>query len=263
MILHSWSGGKDSTAAIILDHIHNLPPSTIIFSEVMFDRHRGISGEHPEHIRFVKDIAIPRFREWGYTVEVLHADSDYIENFHRVIQNSKIPERNGKIRGFPLGGRCAINRDIKIKAIKDYLKRHEGREITQYVGIAADEPRRLARLEGTNRISLLARYGYTEKMAYNLCAQYGLLSPLYEMSSRGGCWFCPNATVKQFAHIKLNHPELWDELKKLSKETNSVSGCFRYSKSFCEVDAEVDAYIKRQEEAARQVTIFDLEEAMI
>ena len=243
--LHSWSGGKDSTAAIILDHIHKLPPSKIIFSEVMFDRHRGISGEPQEHMRFVKEVAIPRFMSWGYKVEVLHADSDYIENFHRVIKNSKIPERNGKIRGFPMGGRCAIHRDIKIKAIKDYLKRYEGQEITQYVGIAIDEPERLARLEGTYRASLLARYGYTEEMAYELCAQFGLLSPLYEISRRGGCWFCPNATVKQFAYIKQNHAELWDELKRLSEETNRVTDSFRYGKSFGEVDAEVDAYIKK------------------
>lgn len=258
--IHSWSGGKDSTASIILDHIHGLPQSKIIFSEVMFDRHRGISGEYPEHINFCKNVAIPKFQEWGYDVEVLHADSDYIENFHRVIKNSKIPERNGKIRGFPIGGRCAINRDIKIKAIKNYLKQYEGQEITQYVGIAIDEPERLARLEGTNRVSLLERYGYTEQMAYELCVQYGLLSPLYEISRRGGCWFCPNTTVTQFAYIKQKHAELWDELKRLSRESNRVSNTFKYSKSFREVTAEVNAYIKRQEEAARQVTIFDLEE---
>ena len=57
--LYSWSGGKDSTAAIILSHIHNLPPSTVIFSEVMFDKKRGISGELPEHIDFIKNRAIP------------------------------------------------------------------------------------------------------------------------------------------------------------------------------------------------------------
>ena len=34
---HSWSGGKDSTASIILDPIHGLPPAKIIFSEVMFE----------------------------------------------------------------------------------------------------------------------------------------------------------------------------------------------------------------------------------
>ncbi len=77
--LYSWSGGKDSTAAIILSHIHNLPPSTVIFSEVMFDKKRGISGELPEHIDFIKNRAIPVFEEWGYTVEILHATKDYLD----------------------------------------------------------------------------------------------------------------------------------------------------------------------------------------
>ena len=42
----SWSGGKDSTAQIILAHEHNEPLDLIIFSEVMFDK--NISGELPE-----------------------------------------------------------------------------------------------------------------------------------------------------------------------------------------------------------------------
>lgn len=51
----SWSGGKDSTASIILAHENCEPLDLIIFSEVMFDK--GISGEIPEHIRFVKRTA--------------------------------------------------------------------------------------------------------------------------------------------------------------------------------------------------------------
>ena len=46
----SWSGGKDSTASIILAHDHNEPLDLIIFSEVMFDE--NTSGELPEHIDF-------------------------------------------------------------------------------------------------------------------------------------------------------------------------------------------------------------------
>lgn len=48
----SWSGGKDSTASIILAHEHNEPLDLIIFSEVMFDK--NISGELPEHIFLLK-----------------------------------------------------------------------------------------------------------------------------------------------------------------------------------------------------------------
>lgn len=48
----SWSGGKDSTASIILAHENNEPLDFIIFSEVMFDK--NISGELPEHIELSK-----------------------------------------------------------------------------------------------------------------------------------------------------------------------------------------------------------------
>lgn len=161
---HSWSGGKDSTAAIILDHIHGLPPSRIVFCEVMYDRKNGISGELPEHIDFVKNVAIPKFTEWGFTVDLITAETDYLENFFHVISKSR-NGNNGKMRGFPLSGRCTINRDCKLKPIHDYYKRNglKPSEYTRYVGIAIDEPERLERLRGTNKVSLLERYGYTEK----------------------------------------------------------------------------------------------------
>lgn len=60
----SWSGGKDSTASIILAHEHNEPLDLIIFSEVMYDE--NISGELPEHIDFIKNKAIPVFESWGF-----------------------------------------------------------------------------------------------------------------------------------------------------------------------------------------------------
>ena len=49
----SWSGGKDSSASIILCHEQGIPLDGVIFSEVMFDLSRNISGENPEHIKWV------------------------------------------------------------------------------------------------------------------------------------------------------------------------------------------------------------------
>lgn len=48
----------------------------------------------------------------------------------------------------------------------------------QYVGIAHDEKKRLARLKN-NQISLLDKYCCTEDMAKGKCLEYGLLSPIY------------------------------------------------------------------------------------
>lgn len=247
LYFHSWSGGKDSTASIILDHIHNLPPSKIIMSEVMFDKKRGISGESPEHMEWVHNKAIPTFQLWGYEVEILHADKDYLDLFYHVVTNSKVAERNGKYRGWLIGGLCVANDRLKIAPIRQYYK-NISEPYIQYVGIAIDEPKRLERLKGTNKTSLLETYGYTERMAYDLCRQNDLLSPIYEFSTRGGCWFCPSATYAEFAHAKQHHPELWNELEKLSAEKNIVSQGFKYGKTFAEVDNRVDAIIKLQSE---------------
>lgn len=190
LYFHSWSGGKDSTASIILDHIHGLPPSKIIFAEVMFDSEKGISGEMPEQIKWIKERAIPVFQKWGFEVEILHSEYDYVTLFNREIRNSKIPERNGKIRAFPLGGMCYANRDIKSKAISAFLSTLKGQEYQQYIGIAIDEPKRLERMHNRKRqVSLLERFNFTEKMAYKLCEEYDLLSPIYKNSNRGGAGF--------------------------------------------------------------------------
>ena len=42
-------------------------------------------------------------------------------------------------------------------------------DTVSYVGIAEDEPKRLARLDGVKKVSLLAKYGMTEVDAYKLC----------------------------------------------------------------------------------------------
>lgn len=179
----SWSGGKDSTASIILAHENNEPLDLIIFSEVMFDK--NISGELPEHIDFIKNKCIPLFESWGYETKILHSDKTYCDEFFRIIQKSK-KGRNGKKVGFPLSGKCFVNSRCKIRPIESFWK-SVYYEYTQYIGIAVDEPVRLNKVVKTiNQISLLQKYGYTEQMAFDLCKEYDLLSPIYDFAPRGG-----------------------------------------------------------------------------
>lgn len=184
----SFSGGKDSTATIILAHERGEPLDLIIFSEVMFDK--DISGELPEHIDFVKDKCIPLFKSWGYETKILHAKMNYMDIFMREPTRGKRAGMGLKT-GFPMAGKCQINRSIKVQPIKDFLKNMDPEEYMQYLGIAIDEPKRLERLRGTNRISLLEKYGYTEKMALELCKKYDLLSPIYDFAPRGGLLVLP------------------------------------------------------------------------
>lgn len=257
LTFQSWSGGKDSTASIILEHIYGLPQSKIIMSEVMFDRKRNISGELPEHIEWVHSTAIPLFQSWGYDIEILHSDYDYIDLFYHIRHNSKNPNRNGKYNGFLIGGRCMANNYIKVRALEKFFRK-VNQEHIKYVGIAIDEPKRLERLNGTNKVSLLKRYGYTKQMSFDLCKEYRLLSPIYDFSKRGGCWFCPSATIKEYAHTKQNYPELWEELRKLSLSDNLVSQGFKYGKTFDEVDKEVDIYLNNLKFDETQLTLEDI-----
>ena len=215
----SWSGGKDSTASIILAHENNEPLDLIIFSEVMFDK--NISGELPEHIDFIKNRCIPLFKSWGYETKILHANLTYMDMFLREPTRGK-RFGTGMITGFPMAGKCQINRSAKVWAIKKFFKNFT-EEFIQYIGIAIDEPIRLDRVaRSTNHIPLRQNYGYTEQMAFDICKKYDLLSPIYDFAPRGGCWFCPNARDYELRHLRNSHRDLWEKLLELENKPNLI-----------------------------------------
>ena len=244
----SWSGGKDSSASIILAYERKIPLDGIIFSEVMFDHSRGISGENPKHIKWVYETAIPIIEQMGYFVKVVRSKDDYLTLFNQRIQRSKIVERNGKKRGWLLGGMCIANYRLKVRPIKEFFK--NAGNIEQIIGIAIDEPERVARLKPNMR-SLLLESGIKEEKTYSICKSYNLLSPNYETRCRGGCWFCPNCSIREFAQFKKEFPELWLELEMLSKDKELVSHGFKYGRTFDSVNREIDLI-------NNQISIFDI-----
>ena len=110
----SCSFGKDSIATILLAIENNEPLDGAVFSEVMFDLARNISGENPEHIEWIYTVAIPKLAALGCPVEVVRADRDYVSYFSKIINKGK---RKGQAIGFPIGGMCAIQRDCKVAPI--------------------------------------------------------------------------------------------------------------------------------------------------
>lgn len=236
----SCSFGKDSIATILLALENNEPLDRVVFAEVMFDHERGISGEIPEHTEWIYSTAIPKLAEMGVKVDVVKSKKDYI-HFFALPSGGR---HKGKIYGFPIGGMCVINRECKIQPIHAYYKQFKDYEVVQYVGIAIDEPKRLARLSkkgNIDKVSLLQKHRYTEDMAKRKCLEYGLLSPIYEGGNRNGCWFCPSVRIKDLAKFKLAHPGLWEELKILSTTPNLCSYGFKYGKTVQEIDERIDS----------------------
>lgn len=245
-----WSGGKDSTASIILDHFKNGHQiDEIVTSLIYFDKKRGIYADHPKTIEFIFK-AKKIFESWGYKVTIISSDKDYLYWFFKRRGNRcKHKEYCGKLYGWVLGSMCHMNGE-KVQPIKKYLKQFK--DVTEYVGIGIEETPRLERLHKRGQISLLEKFNMTCEDAKKLCVEYDLLSPTYETSNRGGCWFCPNSNVKQFIKLKKEHPELWNELVELNKYKDEiVTNNFTYGKTFDEIQREVDL-------CADQISIFDL-----
>lgn len=174
----SCSFGKDSIATALLALQHGEPLDELVYCEVMFSEE--ISGELPEHNRFIHETAIPYFEQRGIPTRVLRSEKTYLSCFYHVVTRGKT---KGILSGFPLSGRCTIQRDCKLPPIKAYQKALPP-DTVQYIGIAADEPKRLARLK-PGQISLLDKYHVAEPEARSMCAAEELLSPLYDFTKRG------------------------------------------------------------------------------
>lgn len=205
----------------------------MVYARVMFDKH--IPADLPEHDEFIQQIAIPWFKQHGVETIIVRSDKNFVDDFfyHQKGPRSK---QCGKYSGFPMVGRrvCEIKTPLKVAPIQSFLRQHP--KAIQYIGYAADEKERLIQLK-PGEISLLQKYGITHKGARELCQEHGLLSPYYQYSKRGGCFFCPNAGDEQLRYIRDHHPRLWARLLELQKEPNIVRpGKFRIDEGLFEIE---------------------------
>ncbi len=171
----------------------------------------------PEHRDFIYDRLKPFCEnELGVSFQILHGTKTYEDVFHHIIVRGP---HEGQKRGFVFPGICNVNRDCKLVPMRKFNRTLAPNTIS-YIGIAADEETRLARLDGERKISLLDKYGVSEMDARKLCAEHNLLSPIYNLCRRNGCWFCPNASDAELLHIIKNHPHYFDRLIEWEREEN-------------------------------------------
>lgn len=231
----SCSFGKDSMATVILARLHNEPLDEVVYCRVMFDEHT--SAETPEHAQFIQDVAIPTLQSWGIKVTIVQAapGKHFVERFNKRV-GSGVHE--GQRWSWPLCGRCYVQRDLKVRPIERW-KRTLPKDTRQYIGIAADEQERLLRLDGVQHISLLDKYGLTQADTEALCREWGLFSPAYKFSNRGGCFFCPNAKDPELAHLCQYHPALWFSMLTLQAAENKTTDHWNRHETFFDIDRRI------------------------
>lgn len=210
----SCSFGKDSIAAIIARIEHGEPIDEIVYCRIMYDD--NISAEYPKHEEFIHNKAIPQLeRRYGLKTTIVQSDRTYLDIFYRVKQKGN---RKGTIYGFPFMVGQWCNSDLKRSPLQKYQK-SQGEHKT-IVGIAADEPKRIQRALNKGQILPLVDYGITEAMAFDICRKHDLLSPAYsDVTERLGCWFCHNQKIGELKKLRKKHPQLWQELLKIEKDS--------------------------------------------
>lgn len=92
------------------------------------------------------------------------------------------------------------------------------KDIVEYLGIAADEPKRFGQLNEKKRAPLV-EFGIEEDLCGLYCQYAGMLSPSYDTSCRDGCWFCHNQGVDQLRLLRKNYPDRWALLLKWDKDS--------------------------------------------
>lgn len=213
----SCSFGKDSLAMIIKIKELGLPLDEVIYCNIRFNND-PCSGEMPLMKTFIPKAEKILKEKFGITVKHLTYEKTYIEQFYTTKKRGK---HIGDIYGFPYLISAWCNSRLKIEPIRKYLKKID-EPVIQYVGIAYDEPKRYNKLNHNTHIAPLYDLKITEKEAMEICKKYDLLSPIYETSFRGGCWFCPKQSLKQLKNLYFNYPELWNELRKMEKDSHNT-----------------------------------------
>lgn len=206
MNIFSLSFGKDSMATLILAAEQGIPIDRVMYCDIRFSDE--ISGEHPLMAEWIPK-AEERLEElFGITVDHAYSGTTFAEKFFTV---KKKGVHAGDIYGFPFGVGAWCNSRLKLKAISRYIAQFD--EATQFVGIAADEPARWAKMVAKQTKkrryrSLLMEQGITEKQCFEICERYDLLSPLYKTDGiyRGGCWFCPKQCLADLYSLWKNYP---------------------------------------------------------
>jgi len=189
----SFSGGKDSTALLLMMLEKNIPVDDVVF----FDTGWEFPQMH-DHIAKVEKYT-------GVTVMKLHPKIPFTE---LMLNNHRTRGKRTKIKGgygwpTPLARWCT---NCKIQTIDKHCKQYDNPK--HYIGIAADEAHRCKQYDYP-----LVEWGITEKDALEYCKSHGFdWGGLYEHFDRVSCFCCPLQGLRVLRNLRRYYPEQWNEL---------------------------------------------------
>lgn len=217
IVFISW--GKDSLAQLILMILQGIHFDEVVYVDIRFNKKR--SGEHRKMEVWIPIAKRILWKRFGIKVKVLKAKYTFQEYFYKQKEKG---DKVGEIYGFPytIGAWC--NSRLKVQVINEYINSLDC-PVTEYVGIAYDEPWRYVDLVAKNNDkieyrSILFEQKITEEQAFEICRPYDLISPKYKCGGfRGGCWFCVKQCYADLYELWREYPEDFQELVDMEKES--------------------------------------------
>ena len=199
MNIVSFSGGKDSTAMLLLMLEKNIQIDDIVFCDT--------GMEFPEMYTHIKKVE--KFIKRKITILKEPRGFEYLLGEHK--------KRNGNIGyGWPDFRNRWCTQLLKKSVIQKYLKQFSN--VIEYHGIAVDESHRALKNKENNRkiVYPLITWNLTEQDCLNYCYSKGFnWNGLYKNFQRVSCWCCPLSRIGELIVLYNNYPELWSKLEEL------------------------------------------------
>lgn len=215
-----FSGGKDSTAMLLMLLEKNIKIDEIIFCDT--------GKEFPAMYRHIEKVRnyISRYNK---DITILKPDKTFD---YYMFDHVKTKGKNKGSRGYGwanMGIRWCTT-ILKKNITNKYLKKQN---YISYIGIAYDEPKRHRNIE-KNVEHPLYDWKITEKQALEYCYSKGFnWEGLYEDFKRVSCWCCPLKSLSELRVLYNKYPNLWEKLKQMD---NKSSNSYRIDYSLQELE---------------------------
>ena len=206
----SVSFGADSLGMLIGLIERRLPLDEVLFYD---------AGMEFETTYRMRDRMLPLLRREG----ILYTELRPRREFLYMMLEKPVNGKNGFHYGYSwCGGPCRWGTGEKIRVSDAYA---EARGATVYVGIAADEHKRLAKKHKQYKRFPLAEWGVDEAQALACCYEHGFDwredgVRLYDILSRVSCWCCANKNLTELENIYHSLPRYWQGLCDLQERTH-------------------------------------------
>jgi len=198
------SGGQDSVAMLFkcLDYPDKYPIDKVIFCDT--------EREFPYMYEYLK-IVNERLKPHNLSITYLNNNNAWDKWSKGTMQRGQYV---GRVRGFPLeAGMSWCTRELKVYPVEKYLKQFNN--VTRYIGIAVDEPKRIKKDGGI--VYPLVELKLTEADCLQYTKDINLYNKLYNQFKRLGCWCCPKQNQGSIKVLINEYPELWSKIVTMEK----------------------------------------------